>query len=337
MKLTYQAYKLKLKHPFKLAYGTRTDTDIVLVELDHEGHVGYGEASLPPYLSESTKSVGQFLDEIDTERLDPMLFPGTVRYVDGLDDDNNAAKAAVDIALHDLRGKMEGKTLAELMGIDVSKSSASSFTIGMSTLEEMEAKLSDAEDYPMIKLKIGSDDDKMLINRFLDCSIKPFCVDVNQGWNDKEHALEMVYWLTEKGALFVEQPLPVEMVDETAWVTEQSGIPIIADESVKRLGDMAALKGVFNGVNIKLMKSSGIFEALKMIEESRQMGLKVLVGCMAESSCAVTAAASLAPLADWADLDGPALITNDPFDGVKMVNDLLLLPEGPGLGITKVN
>jgi len=336
VQLTYRPYKLKLKHPFKLAYGTRTETDIVLVELEHEGEIGYGEASLPPYLEETTESVGRFLNKIETDKLNPFQFREAVMYLTDLDVDNNAAKAAVDIALHDLLGKLVDKPLAALMGIEASESVPSSFTIGMSSIEELELKLKDANDFPIIKLKLGGDDDKTLVNNYLQCSDKPFHVDVNQGWKDSGQAAEMVSWLAEKGALLVEQPMPVEMLEETARLTESSPIPIIADESVKRLGDLAPLKGVFSGVNIKLMKSTGFFEAFTMIREARKLDFKVLIGCMAESSCAVTAAANLASLADWADLDAPVLISNDPFSGVKMENGELILPEGPGLGIEKI-
>ena len=242
----------------------------------------------------------------------------------------------MDIALHDLLGKIEGQSLSELMDIEVSNPAPSSFTIGMSSAEELKAKLDDAGDYPIIKIKLGGKDDKSLVNSYLSASTKPYYVDVNQGWNDKEEAIEMVAWLAEKNALFVEQPMPIEMVDETALLTESSSIPIIADESVQRMDDLDKIEGVYSGVNIKLMKSSGIFEATKMIEKARDMGLKVLIGCMAESSCAVTAAAHLAPLVDWADLDGPALISNDPFRGVQMQNGKLIVPSGPGLGIEKV-
>jgi L-alanine-DL-glutamate epimerase-like enolase superfamily enzyme len=336
VKLSYYPYQLKLKHPFKLAYGTRTVTDIVLVELQHEGHTGYGEASLPPYLVEGIESVTAFLDKIETSRLDPFRFRETVLYLDALDSGNNAAKAAVDIALHDLLGKMEDRSLADLMSIPASRPTPSSFTIGMSTRTELESKLKDASDYPIIKLKLGGDDDKELVKSYLEQSTKPYYVDVNQGWEDGKYALEMAAWLTENGCLLIEQPMPTGMIEETSSLSEGSSIPIIADESVRRLEDLAALKGVFNGVNIKLMKCAGMFEAVRMIEEARKMKFQVLIGCMAESSCAVTAAANLAPLADWADLDGPALISNDPFRGMRMENGNMILPSGPGLGLEKV-
>ena len=337
MKLTYRPYQLELKHPFKLAYGTRTVTDIVLVELEHEGLIGYGEASLPPYLEESIESVGKYLDKIDTTQLDPFQFINTVVYLGELDTENNAAKCAADIALHDLLGKMEGKSLGALMSIPDAEPAPSSFTIGMSSASELETKLKDAEPYPIIKLKLGGEHDKQLVQDYLAVSDKPYYVDVNQGWSDSGLAMEMCLWLAEKDCLFVEQPMPVHMLRETAALTEEVSIPIIADESVKRLGDLDGLKGVFSGVNIKLMKSTGIWEATRMLEEARKLNFKVLIGCMAESSCAVTAAAHLAPLADWADLDGPSLITNDPFKGVKMEDGKLILPSGPGLGIEKVD
>ncbi|MBL4577992.1 MAG: dipeptide epimerase, partial [Flavobacteriales bacterium] len=229
MKLTYRPYELLLKHPFKVAYGTRTKTDTVLVELEHEGYTGYGEASSPPYLGESTSSVSSFLDKLDSSQLNPLQFQDTVMYLDGVEKGNNAAKAAVDIALHDLLGKMEDKTLAGLMGIDLSKSVQSSYTVAMSAPGELEAKLEDAEDFPIIKLKLGGGNDKELVDRYLDHSSKPYYVDINQGWKEPQRAVDMVNWLTEKGAMFIEQPMPVHMMAETARLTEQSSIPIIAD------------------------------------------------------------------------------------------------------------
>ena len=222
------------------------------------------------------------------------------------------------------------------MGVPTSGFVQSSYTIGMSTQEEMKVKLIEASEYPIIKLKLGGNNDKKLVETFLEHSTKPYYVDVNQGWEDGKYASEMAAWLTENGCLLIEQPMPTGMIEQTSSLSEGSSIPIIADESVRRLEDLAALKGVFNGVNIKLMKCTGMFEAARMIEEARKMGLQVLIGCMAESSCAVTAAANLAPLADWADLDGPALITNDPFSGVRMENGNMILPSGPGLGLQKV-
>ena len=199
MKLSYHPYQLKLKHPFKLAYGTRTSTDIVLVELNHEGYTGYGEASLPPYLAERIESVIAFLDKIDASRLDPFRFSETVLYLDEVDPGNNAAKAAIDIALHDLLGKMENKTLAKLMSIPTSGPVQSSYTIGMSTQEELKTKLVEASEYPIIKLKLGGNNDKELVEAYLEQATKPYCVDVNQGWKDEKYALEMAAWLTEKG------------------------------------------------------------------------------------------------------------------------------------------
>jgi len=164
----------------------------------------------------------------------------------------------------------------------------------------------------------------------------PIYVDVNQGWKDKQKALEMVHWLKEQGIEFVEQPLPKTQVEDLAWLTENSPLPIIADEAFQRLTDVAAFKGIYSGINIKLMKSTGLREAHKMITVARALDMHVMIGCMTETSCAVSAAAQLSPLVDWADLDGNLLISNDIYEGVKVIDGKVTLNELPGIGIKKI-
>jgi len=165
---------------------------------------------------------------------------------------------------------------------------------------------------------------------------KPICVDVNQGWTDRAKALDMIHWLKEKGVVFVEQPMPKERVDDTAWLTDHSPLPTFGDEAVQRLPDVVKAHGVYNGINIKLMKSTGMREAHKMLVLARSLGMKVMIGCMTETSCAISAASHLSPMADYADLDGALLISNDVFDGTKIIDGKVTLMDRSGLGIKKL-
>jgi L-alanine-DL-glutamate epimerase-like enolase superfamily enzyme len=165
----------------------------------------------------------------------------------------------------------------------------------------------------------------------------PLYVDVNQGWNDRREALDMCFWLKEQGIQFVEQPLPKTRPEDMAWLTAHSPLPIIADEAFQRLGDISGFKDVYSGINIKLMKSTGLREAHKMITVARALDMKVMIGCMTETSCAVSAASQLSPLVDWADLDGNLLISNDIYEGIQVVNGKVTLNELPGIGIRKIS
>lgn len=329
-------YELQLRHAFNLAKYSRTTTPDVQVEITIDGITGYGEASMPPYLGESVESVTGFLSRLDLGQFnDPFRIEEIHEYMDSVAPGNNAAKAAVDIALHDLTGKIMGQPWYKIWGLDAAKAPATSFTIGIDTPEVVRVKVAEAAPYKVLKVKMGLDNDKELVEIIRDCRPEvPICVDANQGWTDREKALDMCHWLAERGCLFVEQPMAKENIDDAAWLTERSPLPIIADEAVKRLGDVASLKGAYDGINIKLMKSCGMHEAYQMATLARALGMKVMLGCMTETSCAVSAAAQLAPLAEYADLDGNLLISNDRFDGMKIVDGKITLPkEVSGIGV----
>ena len=187
--------------------------------------------------------------------------------------------------------------------------------------------------FNILKVKLGRDNDKELIEAVRSVTDLPLAVDVNQGWSDRFHALDMIYWLKEQGVEMVEQPLPVNRVYDTAWLSERSPLPVFADESVQGVKDLVRIKGVFTGVNIKLMKCGGLREAHKMVDIARAMGMKVMLGCMTETSCGISAAAQLSPAVDFADLDGNLLITNDCFRGVEVEKGRLVLGDRPGIGI----
>ncbi len=334
MKLTFKPYTLELKHVFTVATYSRTTTPDVLTEIEYDGVTGYGEASMPPYLGESQESVTTFLSKVNLEQFnDPFEMEDILDYVDSIDEKNTAAKASVDIALHDLVGKLLNKPWYAIWGFDKSKTPYTSFTIGIDTAEVVKQKVKEADIYKILKVKLGRENDKEMIETIRSVTDKPLTVDVNQGWKDKHFALEMINWLKERNVEFVEQPMPKEQVDDIAWLTENSPLPVIGDESVQRLPDVAKAHGVFNGINIKLMKCTGMREAHKMLLLARALGMKVMMGCMTETSCAISAASQLSPMIDWADLDGNLLIKNDPYKGTEVVDGRLILNDAPGIGL----
>lgn len=336
MKLSFRPYELQLKHTFTVAGNSRDTTPVVLTEIQYDGLTGYGEASLPPYLGESQQSVMQFLSKVKLEQFDdPFLLDEILAYVDSIEEGNRAAKACVDIALHDLTGKLVGQPLHRLWGINQANTPVTSFTIGIDTPEVVKMKTEEAARFKVLKVKLGGGNDREMIETVRSVTDVPIYVDVNQGWTDKHQALDVTHWLAERGVEFVEQPLPKTAVDDLAWLTSKSPLPIIADEAFQRLGDVADFQGVYSGINIKLMKSTGLREAQKMITVARALGMKVMMGCMTETSCAVSAAAQLSPLVDWADLDGNLLISNDLYEGVQVIDGKLTLNNLPGIGIRK--
>lgn len=335
MTLRFRPYDLKMKHTFTIAGSSRTMTPAVLTEIEYDGIVGYGEASMPPYLGETTESVQSFLRKVNLDQFSsPFLIEDILSYVDRIDINNTAAKAAVDIALHDLVGKLIGQPWFRLWGLNPDDAPMTSYTIGMDTPEIVREKTLEAP-YEILKVKLGSESDKELIRTIRSVSDKPVCVDANQGWTDRNQALDMIFWLQEQGVVFIEQPMSKNNIDDIAWLTQHSPLPVIADESVQRLSDLIHLKGAFSGINIKLMKCTGMREAWKMINMARAIDMKVMLGCMTETSCAISAASQLSPAADWADLDGNVLIANDCFQGMRVENGKIKLSEAPGIGVLK--
>ena len=336
LKLSYRPYTLELKHVFTIATNSRTTTPVVLTEIEYDGMVGYGEASLPPYLGESHQTVTEFLSKVDLSKYENVFdLENILNDIDKVAPGNPAAKASIDIALHDLVGKLLNQPWYNIWGFDKEKTPYTSFTIGIDTPDMVRAKVKEAEVYKILKVKLGRETDKEMIETIRSVSDTPITVDVNQGWKDKNFALEMINWLKERNVLFVEQPMPKTQIDDMAWLTERSPLPTIGDESVQRLEDVIKAHGVFSGINIKLMKCTGMREAHKMILLARALGMKVMIGCMTETSCAISAASHLSPMVDWADLDGALLIKNDVFDGTKIIDGKLTLMERPGIGVVK--
>jgi L-alanine-DL-glutamate epimerase-like enolase superfamily enzyme len=338
MKLTFKSYDLQLRHVFTIANFSRKTTPVVLTEIEYDGVTGYGEASLPPYLGETQASVIEFLKKVDLSQFsNPFELEDILTYIDKIAENNTAAKASIDIALHDIVGKIMGQPWYKIWGLDKTKAPSTTFTIGIDTEEVVKEKTREAADkFNILKVKLGSDHDKQIIEAIRSVTNKPLAVDANQGWKDKNEALDMIYWLKERGVVMIEQPMSKHLPDENGWVTERSPLPVYADESCQRLYDVLKLKGLYSGVNIKLMKCTGMREAWKILTTARAANMNVMIGCMTETSCAVSAASQLSPAVDFADLDGNLLIGNDIFKGTTVESGKLILSDLPGIGIKPV-
>jgi L-Ala-D/L-Glu epimerase len=336
MKLTYRPYTLELRHVFTIATSSRTTTPVVLTEIEYDGITGYGEASMPPYLGESHETVTKFLSKVDLGKYNNIFdLEYILADIDKIAPGNTAAKASVDIALHDVIGKLMGQPWYKIWGFDASKAPNTSFTIGIDTPDVVKQKTKEASIYKVLKVKLGRDTDKEMIETIRSVTDTPITVDVNQGWKDKHFALDMIHWLKERNIEFIEQPMPKEQIDDNAWLTENSPLPTIGDEAVQRLADVQKAYGVYSGVNIKLMKCTGMREAHKMLTLAKALGMKVMMGCMTETSCAISAASHITPMVDWADLDGALLISNDIYNGTIIKDGKIVISDRPGIGVVK--
>ncbi len=339
--IKFSPYELKLRHPFKIATYTRNFTPIMLVTVNHNGFIGYGEASMPQYLGETTETSAAFLKKVFESgilnRLEITAETNNINSIleetDHLESKHTPAKAALDIALHDLVGKIQQKPVWKIVGSKPDKMPLTSFTIGIDTPEVIRKKVLEAEKFALLKIKLGSDNDKEIINTIRSVTDKPLYIDANQGWKDKFYAADMVEWLQERGAVMIEQPMPKKDLDGNAYVTQHTTLPIIADESCQRLTDERHITGAFDGINIKLMKCTGLREAQKMLKLARKNNLKVMMGCMSETSCGILAAASLAPQCDFVDLDSTFMVTNNPFKDLVLENGRIVLSNDFGLGL----
>jgi len=339
MQAAYIPYHLELKHPFAIAKFSRTGTPIMLLRLTHENITGYGEASMVPYMGESLETAAAFLKQVEWNKLIPPFdFEEILTYLDSIAPGQPAIKAAIDIALNDLSGKLLDKPCYEIYEADPGKIPLTSYTIGIDSPEVIREKVADATalGFKVLKIKLGRDNDKELVNTIRQVSTLPLYIDANQGWTDKAKAIDMIYWLHDQGALLIEQPMDKNDPDGNAWLTARSPIAILADEAVQRLKDIDQLKGAYHGINVKLMKSAGMYEGHRMILKAKSLGMKVLIGSMSETSCATLAGIALSPLCDWADLDGPWLTKNNPFSDPVMADGKYILNRIPGLGLSGI-
>jgi len=322
---------LRLRHTFRIARGASDTRRNVVVEIEEDGRTGLGEAAPIRRYHEDPESAAAAALAMAPRLTDTRAFAHAAARaaVAG----QRSAEAAVDMALHDLAGKRLGAPLYEVLGLDPRATPETSFTIGLAEPEVVVQKVREAAAYPILKVKMGSDDDREVLTAVRDTTRSRIRVDANEGWT-LQGARERLEWLARLGVEFVEQPLPADRIEDTRELRKRSPLPFFADESVHRAEDIPRLAGAFDGINIKLMKCGGLGEALRMIAVARALGMKVMLGCMIESSLGITAAAHLSPLADTADLDGNLLLDDDPFVGATVRNGRLVLPDGPGLGVT---
>jgi L-alanine-DL-glutamate epimerase-like enolase superfamily enzyme len=335
LRLIAEILELKTRHPFIIARGSQDTYRTVLVRLvDPDGVEGWGEAAPQRYYGETPETVLAALEVYATVLPDNSahLEDAEARFELALHG-NNAARAALSAALHDLAGKRLGVPVHRLWGLDPARCPISTFTIGIDTPERIRMKVKEAEQYPVLKVKLGTADDRAILGAIREVTSKELRVDANCGWTRKQ-TIAMLPVLQEFGVTILEQPLEPEDLDGLAEVTRQARIPVIADESCLVAADIPALVGKVDGINIKLAKTGGLREALRMIAAARTHHLMVMVGCMIESSVGITAAAQLTPLVDICDLDGAALLASDPYSGATIARGQLRLPEGPGLGLS---
>ena len=338
MKLHFTPFDLIFKYPFRIANNQRTTTPVVYIEIEHEGVIGYGEASMPPYLGETHATANQFLQQAITliqKFNSPYDIESIVHVVDHIAPGNTAVKAGIDIALHDLVGKLENQPCYKLWNVDPNLTLCTSVTIGMDAPTIIKTKILEATAFNQLKVKLDGTDDLARIQTIRSFTDKPLSVDLNQSWTNREEALEKIQWMHTQNITFVEQPFEKSNLVDAQWLTERSPLPIIADESFQRYTDLSRIQDAFTGINVKLMKCTGLYEANRIIKRAKELNLKILIGCMTESTCAVSAAAQLSPMVDWADLDGPMLIVNDLFEGVQYHEGRLVLRDWSGIGVKK--
>ena len=333
MKIKHKITDLKLVHPFKIARRAVDEfRQVISVEIDG----GLGETAPARFYGETVETVQAAFDILDAG-LDGNLdaIESVMSELESVLGRNYAAKSAIDMALHDRLGKKLGVPLYQLWGLDPKGTPLTTFTIGLDEPEIMQQKAREAEAYPLLKVKLGTDHDLELIRALREVTDKPIYVDANTAWTPKE-AVRKIRELAPYGVELIEQPTKPDDLEGLKFVREHSDLPIFADESVKRAADIPALVGCVDGINIKLVKCGGLLEAMRIIHIARAHGLQVMIGCMIESSLGITAAAHLTPLVDYADLDGHLLVANDPYRGVTLEAGKLILPDLPGIGVVSV-
>ncbi|UQD55827.1 dipeptide epimerase [Flavobacterium sp. K5-23] len=330
-------YLLNKKHVFRIAGGARTNTPILLVKLKYESYSGYGEASMPPLYGETIETAQAFIRTLDRSKLtSPLEIVTIVKYLDQHAPGNTAVKAAIDIALHDLLGKIMNVPLHQYFNLP-KKELKTSKTIGIDSAEIIEKRVEEAASYHYLKIKLGGNNDSEIIKAVRNVSDKPLFIDANQGWTNKEEALDKIAWLKEENVIFIEQPMPKKSFADMEWLVARSTLPLIGDEGIQRLEDVKTASNFYHGINIKLMKSTGLHEAFSMANLAKSLNLKIMLGCMSETSCAIAAAAHLGAMADWVDLDGNLGVTNDPYQGHQVINGCIHLNDTNGIGLIDPN
>lgn len=335
MKLDVQSFNLQLTTPFRISRNVQYTASNVLVQITHEGVTGIGEAAPSSHYGEDRETVLAVLALLSNELGDdPFALEDILNHANHVIRLNPSAKAAIDMALYDLVGKLLNVPVYKLLGLSTVNMPLTSFTIGIDTPENMAKKALAAREYPILKIKVGTKNDVANLKAIREVSNAVIRVDANTAWTPKE-AVREINKLAEFNLEFVEQPVSPHDLAGLKYVRDHVPLPIITDESSITVEDIPRLADCADGINIKLMKCGGLYHALKMIHVARAHNLKIMIGCMIESSLAITAAAHLTPLLDYVDLDGHLLVNDDPFTGVKVVEGKLVLPEGPGLGVVR--
>lgn len=327
--------RLHLRHTWTTVMSSSQYRDVVYTQFRHGEITGVGEGAPIVRYHESAEAGVAWLQALGPEiaQMDPRAHTKLIDRVLAADPGQWAAKAAFDIAVHDWAAQRLGIPVYGLYGLDPADAPVTTFSIGIDTPEVVKAKVQEAAAYPVLKIKVGLKNDEEMIAAVRSVTKKPLRVDANEGWTDKEEAVRKINWLESQGVELVEQPMPAHMLEEQRWVRARVHIPILADEVCLRPTDVPKLADAFDGINVKVDKAGGLLQAYRMIQMARALGMKVMLGCMVSSSVAITAAASLSPLVDYADLDGNLLIKNDPYVGVRVENGKLLLPTRRGLGV----
>lgn len=337
MRLDVEKMTLETRYSFTISRGSQKKHTNFVFCLSWEGITGYGEAAPRTFYGENDESVLRAVERLpgrlegEPEGLIDDLYSGDLG---ALLRGDASVRAALDMALWDIIGKRERVPVYQFLGLDPAQTPETSFTIGFDTPDMIRAKLEEVEPYPILKLKMGLPGDLELLDEIVALAGKRIRVDANEGWN-LPTALRLMDELRQRGVEFVEQPISHHKRDDLRELKRSAPLPIILDESAVSPDDVDQCRELGHGINIKLMKCGGLTPAMAMIKRARKAGLKIMLGCMIESSLAITAAAHLSPMVDYADLDGNLLLSNDPFEGVGVENGRLVLPRGPGLGVER--
>ncbi|MEA1885976.1 MAG: dipeptide epimerase [Bacteroidota bacterium] len=326
--ITYKKIKLNLGHTWTISRGSTDYKEDVFVYYEKEGITGIGEAS---HMTGAGQNADRTIEELKKImpiylEADPFKFYELTDKVNQEIKNISPAKAALDIALFDWLGKKLNIPVHRMFGLDPSKYVDTSFSIGFDKPEVVKQKVREADPYSILKVKLTNRDDRNIIDTIRQVTDKPIRVDINEGWTDKEEAIRTIEWLEKKGVELVEQPMPVNMIEESRWLKERSPLPIVADEAVNTSEDIVPIAEAYDGINIKLMKSGGIMEAFRMAVIAGAFNLDIMIGCMIASSVAISAAVQLQPLARWLDLDGSLLISNDPYKGARFHDGHWIMP-----------
>jgi len=334
-KIEFDIKRLSLRHTWTTVMSSSDYRDTFFLKLTRDGITGLGEGAPIVRYKESAETAKHALSGILPllESSDPWHFRTLLNEVSRRIEGEYAAKAALDIALLDWAGQKQGIPVYKLLGLDPKATPLTTFSIGIDDPAATRKKVEEAAPFPVLKIKVGLGKDEATIEAVRAVTNKPLRTDANEGYKTKEEAVERINFLEKHGVEFIEQPLAASNLDDMNWIRKRVHMPIFADEACLHLNDVPKVAEHFDGINVKVDKAGGLLAALRMIELARSLGLKLMIGCMVSSSVAVTGAAHLSPLVDYADLDGNLLIKNDPYEGVLVEKGKLVLPNRPGLGL----